>query len=160
MNLANSSVFMQYYQKQGLPLTQTPKFVLYSTHAETLAPLLNYFGVPTSVVPFTPDPATFAVFNFYEDAAASSELDKFSVTAGYVSDWQTYSFYDGSLYEFAQRLVDSITLYDSQFGASDLKTICEVPFTPVGPVLAQDPQHFKERLYRTFGYNPSKLFLQ
>ena len=70
MTLAQSQTFMKYYNLMpGAKLEKTPKLILYSAHSETLGPILRYFKAEDKV-PFTPEPSSMILFDFYEGADA------------------------------------------------------------------------------------------
>ena len=55
---------MHYFNMTGRVQESMPKFVLFSAHAETVAPILHAFNHPLLL---TPDPASMVLVNYYED---------------------------------------------------------------------------------------------
>ena len=53
-----------------------PKFILYSAHAETVAPILHAFD---SALLETPQPAAMVFVNFYENSELLSLDDRYKV---------------------------------------------------------------------------------
>ena len=111
MTLAQSQTFMKYYNLMpGAKLEKTPKLILYSAHAETLGPIVRYFGAEDKV-PFTPEPASMILFDFYEGADAR-------IVAKYVDDIQTVDLFDGKSADFQVNLDETLTKYATEVGAA------------------------------------------
>lgn len=65
---------MHYYNMSGAEQpTVVPKFVLYSAHAETVAPILHAFDSPLLL---TPEPAAIVMVLYYEDLDAELGSDQ------------------------------------------------------------------------------------
>lgn len=62
--LQDASTFMHYFNMTGTATSTTamPKFVFFSAHAETIAPILHAFEAPLVL---NPDPASMVLVNFY-----------------------------------------------------------------------------------------------
>ena len=54
----------------GNKLEVDPRFFLFSTHEETVAPLLRFFN-QSDIVPLTPDPTSIILFEFYDESDIS-----------------------------------------------------------------------------------------
>ena len=78
---------MSYFNRTG-EATAMPKFVLYSAHAETVAPILHALQNPQLV---TPPPASMVLVNYYLDTecAASTDDDCLRVVGSYVPHLRT-----------------------------------------------------------------------
>ena len=66
LELQDATTFMHYFNNEGTVTSETsmPKFVLYSAHAETMAPILHALQHPQLV---TPPPASMVLINYYQD---------------------------------------------------------------------------------------------
>ena len=76
--MEDAPTFMHYFNRSGQVSDSTPmpKFILYSAHAETVAPILHAFDSPLLE---TPQPAAMVFVNFYENSELLSLDDRFKV---------------------------------------------------------------------------------
>lgn len=66
----DAEMFMHYFNMTGEAKTM-PKFVFYSAHAETVAPILHAFDSPTLL---TPDPASMVLVHYYQNVDGSIDV--------------------------------------------------------------------------------------
>lgn len=61
----DAEMFMHYFSMTGEAKAKTmPKFVIYSGHAETMAPILRAFDFPTLL---NPEPASMLLVHYYQN---------------------------------------------------------------------------------------------
>ena len=129
-------------------MTVTPKLFLFSSHAETMAPMVRFFELKQ--FPLTPDPASSMVFDFFTDGQVHT------VEARYTSYSGTVNFYNDTSAKFEGQLTEALKLYNDKVGsATTAKDLCAVPFSLTNSTSLEDPQVFKQQLYNAFGYAPS-----
>ena len=63
MKMNESDTFMHYYNMSGHEMKTEPKFILFSAHAETLAPLLRFYNMMEDF-PLEPAASSMLVFDF------------------------------------------------------------------------------------------------
>jgi len=56
---------MHYFNMSGREMTVEPKFIFFSAHAETVAPMVRFYDF-VDEVPLTPNPAVMVIFDFVE----------------------------------------------------------------------------------------------
>ena len=135
-----------------------PKFVFYSAHAETVAPIIRAFNFWPLL---TPDPASMVLVNFYEQACpeGSEQETCYQVEGTYVPHWRIEkkekTLFSYPIEEF-ERII-KFTLKDyiklSGVGTSDVEKMCKEAYESKDKYA--DPWAFRTALYTRFRYNPS-----
>ena len=121
-------MFMHYFNMTG-DAQAMPKFVFYSAHAETIAPISRAFGHATIE---KPDPSSMVFVHFYEHTCSdNSKKTCYSVEGVYVPHWrltdEVIKVFSLSIDEFEQWVNASLDEYVamSGVGTRDVAEMCE-----------------------------------
>ena len=156
----DAEMFMHYFNMTGNAQAM-PKFVFYSAHAETIAPISRAFGHATIE---TPDPSFMVFVHFYENACAdNSKKTCYSVEGVYVPHWRltdkVIKVFSLSIDEFEKWVNASLDEYVamSGVGTRDVVEMCEQKYvrSPEDPYT--DPWLFRTMLYKHFDYDPPSM---
>ena len=150
-------MFMYYYKYADQHDTM-PKFVLYSAHAETVAPIIRAFNFWPLL---TPDPASMVLVNFYEQACPE-DIDQTSciqVEGVYVPHWRikkevrTLFSYPVETFEHILNFTLDKYIQASGVKTRDVETMCKEHYEHIERYA--DPWKFREALYLSFQYDPN-----
>ena len=113
---------MNYFNMTGRKFAVNPKFILYSAHAETVAPLLRLYRLETTI-PFTPLAAFAMMFDFIEtDGQINVHLQAANGGDSYVDLLKM------EIGRFEQITGMQLLTYSHNMGSSDMKEVCKMPF--------------------------------
>ena len=154
--LSDSTTFMKYYARLGKdkPLEETPKFIFYSGHSETLKPLIRLFGA-RDLIPFSVPASSMMLFNFYQEQNETQA--KHTVDLVYVRGEQDpLVLFSDTSEALAQLMTKKIDDYNTQLGLKDatIEAICDLPLAEGAFKLAMDAKKFQEELYKYYNFQP------
>ena len=153
-------MFMHYFNMTG-DAQAMPKFVFYSAHAETVAPISRAFGYATIT---TPEPSFMVFVNFFEHPCAdNSEKTCYSVEGSYVPHWRLYEKeikgFSYPIEEFEEWIGKSLDVYVamSGVGTRDVEKMCKEDYEHSIYDHYTDPWKFQSMLYKHFDFNPPRM---
>lgn len=171
----DAEMFMHYFNMTG-DATAMPKFVLYSAHAETIAPILHAFESPLLL---NPTPASMVLVNFYADQhegelSETEAAEQIHVEIEYVPQLRLSDEKDTiaamSITEFQRWITDALDNYveESGVGTRSVPAMCDQAYVRSAEDMYGDPDQFRKDLYKAWDFNPpqptemaeSDLFLQ
>ena len=155
---------MNYFNMTGTA-TAMPKFVLYSGHAETVAPILHAFKSPLLL---NPDAGSMVLVNFYVDQHADeTEAEEISnnhihVVIKYVphlrlSD-EVVTIAAMSINEFQRWVANSLSNYIDESGVEtrSVPEMCKDTYVRSAEDGYGDPWKFRKNMYEAFDFHPPK----
>ena len=84
-DISEAKYFLKYANNSGQFSGEAPKFVFYSAHAETVAPIQRLFRYPFDMDLINPEPAAMVLVNYWRcDLCHESDPNKYQVSASYV----------------------------------------------------------------------------
>ena len=157
----NAPFFSQYFKADEHSVF--PKFILYSSHAEEVAPLLHALENPLLV---DPSPASAVFVEYFESAQGDLRVRVlFNDNTWEFEDRKPLFFNrvvqaeDGSMTvdEFKRFISAKIEGWDSEYPQGDVPEKCDQPFEFVDPSRTDffaPPESFREALYNYYGVKP------
>mmetsp|Transcript_32453 Transcript_32453/g.42905 ORF Transcript_32453/g.42905 Transcript_32453/m.42905 type:complete len:146 (+) Transcript_32453:1009-1446(+) len=138
---------MHYFNMSGREMTIEPKLIIFSTHAETVAPLLRFFNMQVDV-PLTPAPSSMVIFDYFE------HYDRVKVRGRFVSGDEELILLNMDADDFQEMSEGSLKAYAGKMGTADMEQVCQMPFEGPASVSLEAALAFKDTLYGAFGYDP------
>ena len=149
MSLDQSSTFMKYISMSGSPtLDKDPKFVFYSAHAETVDPVLRYFGAQ-NIEPYNPYASSMILFQFFKTSEG-----QIRVLGRFVEGKTSRGIYEDSSENFVSKIGESLKEYSQRVGTDQVPEMCANGLDTSKPMTLSSAQDFKKELYDHFGFDP------